>query len=545
MGENPKNYNLLVEQWIPVLYRDGRWQRVGIRKALRDAGEIREVRDSSPLVTFGIYRLLIAVLKWLGTSAQKQDWNRLLGESALPVGLLGQLDQPENEKVFDLRNPAHPFFQDAKEFADLPALVTAADERKLTKTEREKRKLKTVAYLATEIPTKTYKAHFWHANDETTQLCTACCVCGLLTLPPFCTGVGQGNETSINNVPPVYWLVHSERLLDTLLLNLPDGESEGDAPCWVRSQAANHIGALEGMTWEARRVAIYPNEVAVGRCSRCGEPATATNPLVHWIIFAKRATKKADDAWLATWIDPHVAGTFEKKKDRTRFVGQAADVAPGAWCRRVQSLFTPSEDNRTRQSPNMAALASRSCVPGRCEAVAYMLRSKKADFEYWQEERWPISPALVKEPSLCEPIISAAKQAGLIIRFLSEEWPECLWRLRYSDRNPNRNGMKSLRKGCAAAAIRSAVDEFDQRLESWFRTQMGAIADGGSPDVRADLPTVCREAGHSAVASIVASLSAARSPLDRARIEQSATELIEGAVRKMERAIGKGGRKKT
>ena len=27
-------YNLLDERWIPVLYRDGKWGRVGIRKAV-------------------------------------------------------------------------------------------------------------------------------------------------------------------------------------------------------------------------------------------------------------------------------------------------------------------------------------------------------------------------------------------------------------------------------------------------------------------------------------------------------------------------------
>jgi hypothetical protein len=43
------NYNLLDEKWIPVLYRDGRWDRVGIRKALEDAGKIRQVAASNPM----------------------------------------------------------------------------------------------------------------------------------------------------------------------------------------------------------------------------------------------------------------------------------------------------------------------------------------------------------------------------------------------------------------------------------------------------------------------------------------------------------------
>ena len=36
-------YNLLDEQWIPVLYRNGDCERVGIRQALSGAGRIRRV----------------------------------------------------------------------------------------------------------------------------------------------------------------------------------------------------------------------------------------------------------------------------------------------------------------------------------------------------------------------------------------------------------------------------------------------------------------------------------------------------------------------
>jgi hypothetical protein len=35
------DFNLLDKNWIPVLYRDGRWQGVGICKALADARRIR------------------------------------------------------------------------------------------------------------------------------------------------------------------------------------------------------------------------------------------------------------------------------------------------------------------------------------------------------------------------------------------------------------------------------------------------------------------------------------------------------------------------
>jgi len=36
-------YNLLEEKWIPVLYGDGKTERVGICKALKDAHKIRQI----------------------------------------------------------------------------------------------------------------------------------------------------------------------------------------------------------------------------------------------------------------------------------------------------------------------------------------------------------------------------------------------------------------------------------------------------------------------------------------------------------------------
>ena len=41
-------FNLLDSEWIPVLRRDGRADRVGIRTAFTDAGRIRQIAASNP-----------------------------------------------------------------------------------------------------------------------------------------------------------------------------------------------------------------------------------------------------------------------------------------------------------------------------------------------------------------------------------------------------------------------------------------------------------------------------------------------------------------
>ena len=61
-------FNLLEETWIPVLYRDGSWQRVGIREALAEGGGIWQIAASNPMDNVALLRLLLAVLRWCKAS---------------------------------------------------------------------------------------------------------------------------------------------------------------------------------------------------------------------------------------------------------------------------------------------------------------------------------------------------------------------------------------------------------------------------------------------------------------------------------------------
>ncbi len=53
-------YNLLNEEWIPVLYHKGEWKRVGIIKALQEAGQIRQIAASNPMDRVAVLRFLLA-----------------------------------------------------------------------------------------------------------------------------------------------------------------------------------------------------------------------------------------------------------------------------------------------------------------------------------------------------------------------------------------------------------------------------------------------------------------------------------------------------
>lgn len=57
-------FNLIGAKWIPVLYRHGRFARVGIRRALTEAGRIRQIAASNPMDNVALLRFLLTVVVW-------------------------------------------------------------------------------------------------------------------------------------------------------------------------------------------------------------------------------------------------------------------------------------------------------------------------------------------------------------------------------------------------------------------------------------------------------------------------------------------------
>jgi hypothetical protein len=62
MKQKTENYNLLVEDWIPILWTNGKFGRVGIREALTQAGRIRQIAASNPMDRVSIVRFLLTLL---------------------------------------------------------------------------------------------------------------------------------------------------------------------------------------------------------------------------------------------------------------------------------------------------------------------------------------------------------------------------------------------------------------------------------------------------------------------------------------------------
>lgn len=275
-------YNLVDENWIPILWRDGQPGLVGLRSALVDAGRIREVAAPNPMDNVALLRLLLAVLHWCKHTLTDEERAALAQAPGIPEQWLGKLDQ--NRDRFDILGSATRLYQDPKQATEKPN--------------------RPVSDLFAYLPAGTEINHFRHVYDRTAALCPACCAAGLVRLPAAEKQGGSGKSPSINNAPPAYFLPVGRSLLETLTANWPhEGGPVGDDPAWAvgPSEGSDTIGVQEGYTWQPRVTWLGEPRGGTGTsCLRCGAPGA----LIRSMACKKGRNRKGDDRG---WRDPHVA----------------------------------------------------------------------------------------------------------------------------------------------------------------------------------------------------------------------------------------------
>lgn len=268
------NYNLLDEGWIPVLHRDGRWKRVGIRKALEDAGCIRQIAASNPMDRVAILRFLLAVLYWC--RGKPPDDVDAASTESFPTSWFSRLH--ENRECFNLLGDGLRFYQDRGATRDRP-----------------------VTDLLQEVPTGNNFWHFRHSTDRLEGLCPACCAIGLLRLPLFSVSGLPDLKAGINGTPPVYVVPWGKTLLDTLGANWTACQGLGE-PAWVQpgvpATPGEAVPLLTGLTLLARRVWLHDPSGMGDVCISCGGREA---PLIRTCEFQTAGKQQTD-----RWNDPHV-----------------------------------------------------------------------------------------------------------------------------------------------------------------------------------------------------------------------------------------------
>jgi CRISPR type I-E-associated protein CasA/Cse1 len=279
-------FNLLDEPWIPVLYHDGRYERVGIRKALADAAQIREIATSNPMDRVAVLRFLLALLYWCkGNPSENSGADSI---ENFPPSWFSKLD--DNPEYFNLLGDGKRFYQ----FANAKRPRASTD-------------------LLQEIPTGNNFWHFKHVTDKKDGLCPACCAMGLLRLPLFSVSGLPDLKAGINGAPPIYVLPVGTSLFATLRMNWRHHDKELGIPAWIEPNIQittdMDVPLITGLTLLSRRVWLHAPQFD-GPCAACGKSDT---PVIRTCEF-QSAGKQENNLW----TDPHVIYSNESPRKSTK-----------------------------------------------------------------------------------------------------------------------------------------------------------------------------------------------------------------------------------
>ncbi len=267
-----ESYDLLREDWIPILWCNGRFSRAGIREVLTKAHRIKQIAAPNPMDRVAIIRFLLALLYW-SKGNPPNDAHGVVGES-FPESWFQRL---EDADTFRLLGHGQRFYQDPSA-----------------------QRCRPITDLLQEIPTGNNFWHFRHATDYTDGLCPRCIALGLLRLPLFAVSGLPNLMAGINGAPPIYAVPCGASLYDTLVSNwlprMPLGE-----PTWAGTQTApnphDDVPLLEGLTLRSRKVWLHEPCGATRPCVGCGK-----NDVLIYKCGFETAGKQENDRW----HDPHV-----------------------------------------------------------------------------------------------------------------------------------------------------------------------------------------------------------------------------------------------
>ncbi|MGI5939723.1 MAG: type I-E CRISPR-associated protein Cse1/CasA [Thermoleophilia bacterium] len=440
------SFDVLMEPWIPVTHLDGSLAEMGILGCLERASALREIRDPSPIVEFGLYRLLVAfVLDAMILDGcrpeEPSDLRDLIDQGAFFPGLFDRYVEVCGD-VFDLFHPERPFLQ----------------------TVMDSEKAKPLAGLFPAMPSGTNVTHWLHVPEDDWVVDAREAARLLTTIAPFMTAGGAGLSPSINGAPGVYVLPVGRSLYETLILNMPlrQEQDRGDgAVAWrscvspgrERSQATT----VESLTWRPRRIQL----VATG---------DASDWQVREMKFAK------GDSTRLSWIDCSLAYRYEGNKVTPIRMRENRplwrDAGPLLL---VNDIHGGRGDKRVCfKRPDVVDQAFMVDIDGLPQAIhVYAMRTdlKMKIFE-WTKGSWVVPPALGRSTrlgGLVEYELERAEKAG-----------RCLWSsvksLYPREGAGNKNALKSVSNRCERAYWMALEKEFVSLLDSF------AALDPDAPD---------------------------------------------------------------
>ena len=400
----PPAFNLIDCPFIPCIARNGSAAVFGLRQVLLKAHEIVEIRDSSPLVSVALHRLLLAILHrcYQGpkNAAERVAIRKVeaFDERRLSIYFARWADH------FDLFHEKFPFYQRAGFKTKEPSGINR---------------------LAQELSRGNNAALFDHTTDNPPPpLSPAQAARVVIAEQAFAVGGGKsdtGNTTHAPLVSGATVLVRGETLFETLWLNLtvfsdkePVASLADDAPVWERRPAEPHKqpsrprGYLDYLTWQSRTLCLHPEE-------------EGGHIIVRRVSYAQGRKLEIP----AGFFDPMTAYFRRDQKDEfqaVRFNGYR-----DLW-RDSTALFRVSEKHQTfDRAPTCLhtllafELQEELSRSARYRVSVFGLCTDKAKVNFWRHESLPFPLAYLDNPQLVESLKQALELAESVAR--KAIWP--------------------------------------------------------------------------------------------------------------------------
>ena len=247
--------SVLYDPLFTVVCEDGHVDTLGLIDLLTRAHRISELKAHSCTGKVALLRLCMAFLMDAYRPEYPEDRTALLECGCFDKELL--LDYVKTCEG----NGASFFLDDEKR----PFMQAAYDESLDMKAE------KPVCKIMFDRPGGNNHVHLDHRYEDQHEIDTAFAFESMLETYLFCPA-GLSGASNVNNMPPVYALIHGANLFETLvlnmvsedeLLNIPYGDGE---VTWRRNeeiipgQKATQMSLLKAFTWQPRRLTLHWDE---------------------------------------------------------------------------------------------------------------------------------------------------------------------------------------------------------------------------------------------------------------------------------------------
>lgn len=407
-------FDVLRQPWIPVVEKSGGTEELGIIPLLVRAHELSAIEDPSPVVQFGLHRVLIAFVMDAYGLKTEADWLALWEQGYFDEGRLEQyIIQCGNR--FNLFDNERPFMQSS---------VDPAAEKKE----------KMISTLMPELASGNNFTHFDHVADAH-RVSPAVAARAICAVADFCTAGLQG-PSSVNGAPPWYVLLRGRSLFETMLFNcyvgqLPEHINREAAPPWrrgeglVSNKVVDKVGFLEGLVFQPRYLRLLPDDEG-GVCTVSGKRCET---LVSRLYYA--AGFNLQD--IGRWQDPHAAYLITEKGISTLKPKQGK----AAWRDMGALLLLKSEQDSSKR------LYMRPCIINQYEKFSsserifrreemlvdiYGLFTDQAKVKEWQFERMSVPLRLLGLPNGIELVRQmlelAERTEGALLRAVNKLLPQ-------------------------------------------------------------------------------------------------------------------------